>query len=76
MINKVTETTFQCDGCLEVKDNSEYRQVVVDGGLSEICSCCHADNRQGDSDDSDDYDDYDPSDDIYDRWKYNQMMMD
>ena len=57
MINKVTETTFRCDGCLEVKDNSEYRQVVVDGGLSEICSCCHAEVQDDDSDDSDDCND-------------------
>lgn len=59
MINKVTETTFQCDGCLEVKDNSEYRQVVVDGGLSEICSCCHAEvDSHDDSDCNDQYEEY------------------
>lgn len=60
MINKVTETTFQCDGCLEVKDNSEYRLVMVEGGLSEICSCCHAEvvEDTADNDCNDQHEEY------------------
>ena len=80
MINKVTETTFQCDSCLEVKDNSQYQPIFIDDVQGDVCSCCYDEIMQelknDDCDDSDDCDDYDPSDDIYDRWKDNQMMMD
>ena len=78
MLNKVTETTFQCDSCLDVKGNEEYCTIFEDGAEGAVCQSCFGEimSERVDGDDDSDCDNYDPSDDIYERWKYNQMMMD
>ena len=53
--NKALFTTFQCDGCFEVKDKPECHKVIVDGILSELCSSCHA---KVDNDDNDQYEEF------------------
>ena len=71
MMNKISDTTFQCDSCFDVFDQSEYHELKDE--IFVCCNQCHSEimNEQKKRDDEieeEEEDEYDPSDYIYEQW--------